>query len=151
MVGILSVALIASLDPAAQMQKARDSARKSDLGQIQKALEVYYNDYGRYPSSFENKIMSEGNETPARWGTSDWQSYMGTLPKDPSSPQRSYAYSSATGESYYLYASLERGEKDAQTCRDENETYVECPNAPADGCGEGIMCNYGVSSSNVSL
>ena len=29
--------------------KGRDSKRKSNLSQIQKALEMYYNDYGQYP------------------------------------------------------------------------------------------------------
>jgi len=31
--------------------KGRDAQRKSDLSQIQKALEMYYNDYSGYPAA----------------------------------------------------------------------------------------------------
>src|SRR5258708_13026190 len=48
-VGILLVAAILILNPVAQFQKANDAKRKSDLTQIQKALETYFNDYEKYP------------------------------------------------------------------------------------------------------
>ena len=46
-IGILSSVVLASLNAA--RAKARDAVRKSDLKQLQTALELYYNDYERYP------------------------------------------------------------------------------------------------------
>lgn len=48
-IGVLSSVVIASLNQA--RAKSRDAVRKSDLHQIQLALELYYDSYGGYPSS----------------------------------------------------------------------------------------------------
>ena len=48
-IGLLSSVVLASLNSA--RAKARDAVRKSDLKQIRIALELYYNEYGGYPSS----------------------------------------------------------------------------------------------------
>jgi type II secretion system protein G len=110
--------------------KGRDAQRKSDLSQIQKALEMYYNDYGEYPESL-----------PA--GGSAWQDTKGTLymkevPKDPK--DFNYCYEVAPNGSWYrLYAKLEN-EKDAGITKS--------------GCSGGCTCqgdstyNYKVTSSN---
>ena len=45
-VGILASGLMAVINPAARIGQARDAQRKSDLHQIQTALEAYYNDNG---------------------------------------------------------------------------------------------------------
>ncbi|MGB9706948.1 MAG: type IV pilin protein, partial [Microgenomates group bacterium] len=45
--GILATVGLGSFQ-SSQM-KGRDARRKSDLSQIQKALEMYYNDKGAYP------------------------------------------------------------------------------------------------------
>ena len=106
-IGLLAGGIIAFLNPSDQLQKARDARRKSDLSEIQKALEVYYQDNNSYPLTTCNFDLGGG------WGT-PWLPYMGTLPQDPS-PLQHYVYYS-TGQSYYLYASLER-EGDAQECK----------------------------------
>jgi len=46
-IGILASVVLASLNSA--RAKARDARRKSDLHQIQNALEIYKNDAGTYP------------------------------------------------------------------------------------------------------
>ncbi|MBF8249684.1 MAG: putative General secretion pathway protein GspG [Candidatus Levybacteria bacterium] len=136
-IGILAGGVAALVDPVAQIQKANDSRRKTDLNQIQKAFEVYYQDYGKYPDSSGYIIAGK------TWG-SPWTPYMGNLPEDPSS-SKNYAYVMSNGQSYYLYASLDRGASDPQACNGGSP----CANAGLASCGSGT-CNYGVSSPNVS-
>jgi prepilin-type N-terminal cleavage/methylation domain-containing protein len=137
---VLAIFLIAIVNPFEQYKKANDARRKSDLGQIQRALEAYYQDYGRYPENDTNYQIRN-----APWG-SGWPPYMNVVPKDTGS--RRYVYVSS-GQMYYLYASLERGSKDPQTCKRDGS---KCDNAPVGfPCGSGgEVCNYGVSSPNTS-
>lgn len=145
--GVLTVGLLTTLNPIEQIKKGRDTQRKSDLSQIQKSLETYYQDNGRYPgSSVNNKIIPQGSGTvEVDWGD-PWVPYMSRIPKDPNS-SRNYVYLS-TGQTYHLYASLERGEKDPQACRGISN---QCSNVPSGVfCGESNdkICNYGVTSPN---
>lgn len=146
-IGILAGGIIAIVNPAAQFQKAQDSRRKSDLAQIQKAFETFYQDNGKYPDSIDNKIKSlDEEDTAVEWGN-PWLPYMGNLPKDPSSA-KNYVYSSSNGQTYYLYASLDRGGSDPQACHSDG---TKCDNVPVSAsCGSDAICNYGVSSPNVS-
>jgi len=120
--------------------KARDAKRKSDLSQIQKALEMYYNDKGKYPLSGSlpdevGKIMGcevDGDEV-CEWGDS-WQGseviYIKEMPDD---PRGQYCYDSGETD-YKLYAVLEN-------TKDQSiGSYV---------CG-GDTYNYGVSSPNIT-
>ena len=182
------------INPSAQFQKANDARRKSDLAQIQKVLENYYSDNGRYPYStgvagggancpintndaFRQYRISAPNTTNCiDWGT-NWADYNTKLQKDPVSTNK-YAYNvSSDGQTYYLYAHLERGYRDKQNCCPSNEQTVtcSCPHArggdgndpdgdlygTGDACGqvepwpgdwfnphESYVCTYGVSSSN---
>ncbi len=154
----MATGAIVVLNPLAQIQKARDATRKSDLSQIQKALETYYQDQGRYPEyefSPPNYFIktADANDSIKEWGT-DWLPYMSTLPKDPSSPSRRYIYySSNDGQTYYIYASLDRGASDPQACTGANNNNA-CP-GPSGGSIDmqnacGSRCNYGVTSPNVS-
>ena len=145
----MATGLIVALNPLAQIQKAQDTRRKSDLSQIQKALETYYQDNGRYPVAKNLKLIRLDGST-ADWGSS-WQPYMSILPKDPGSPSKNYVYfsSSIDGQTYYIYASLDRGGNDPQACF---STGAACSSAVSSGIGTacGGNCNYGVSSPNVS-
>ncbi len=49
-IGILAAFAFASFTSA--QARARDAQRKSDFNQLQKALQAFYNDHGRYPTSF---------------------------------------------------------------------------------------------------
>ncbi len=108
--------------------KGRDAQRKSDLSQIQKALEMYYNDYGGYP---ENLPAGGG-----AWQDTKGTLYMKEVPKDPKDID--YCYETS-GTWYRLYAKLEN-EKDSSIAKA--------------GCSDGCSCggdntyNYKVSSSN---
>ena len=150
---ILSVGAIVAINPLAQFQKANDSRRKADFSQIQKALETYYQDNGSYPLSsvtsplYEITVPGETTPTTIDWGK-QWQPYMNLVPKDPITSKHYVYYS--TGQSYYLYASLDRGSLDPQSCQNLNGN-EECQNVPAANlCGIGIKCNYGATSPNVS-
>lgn len=143
-IGILAGSLFAVLNPISQFQKANDSKRKSDLKQIQNALELYYQDNNAYPLSEVSNSVNQIKGFP--WG-SPWPPYIGTLPKDPSSPSKNYAYSvSSDGQTYYLYASLDKS-GDSQQCNGGNA----CASLPSGTtCGTGT-CSYGVSSPNVDV
>ncbi len=152
-VGILSILAagsIVALNPVAQFQKANDSRRKSDLSQVQKTLEAYYQDNGKYPLSSVSsplyRITVPPGSTVIDWGKS-WQPYMNLLPKDPTA-SKNYVYYS-TGQSYYLYASLDRGSSDPGACNSGNA----CSSLTINGisfnaCGG--TCNFGVSTPNVT-
>ena len=154
--GIITLSLLATLDPVGQLQKGWDTQRKSDLAQIQKALEVYYQDNGRYPAhsvqaGLDYRVVRADNST-SDWGT-QWTPYIAKLPKDPSLSGKRYIYfATSTGQAYYLYANLDRGAKDLQACNGGNSCVSITSNAiPAASCGSLTqLCNYGVSSSNVS-
>lgn len=141
--------MIAVINPIEQFKKAQDSKRKSDLAQIQRALEVYYQDYHRYPYTVESKISKDGTTNGiVNWGE-DFRPYMDVLPIDPSS-SKSYAYwTDITGQSYALYTALDRGSKDPQACNGGSA----CTNAAANSLvcgGTNVACTYGVTSSNIA-
>ncbi len=145
--GLFASGVIAVVNPSTQVAKANDARRKSDLAQIQRSLESYFQDNGRYPPSspVDYKINPGGK---IEWGSS-WQPYINLLPQDPTAAFHYAYYATADGQTYLLYASLERGTKDPDACTGSNG----CPNLATYGIAQracGGICNYGVSSSNVN-
>lgn len=125
LIGVLSSVLVVVIDPLGQIKKGRDTQRKTDLFQIQKPLELYYNDHGFYPPSITFGV---------EWKEQD-ALYMAKVPQDPLSPQQEYVYQSVDNQTgYRLYAKLEGG----LNTQDIAET----------DCGGGKLCNYSVASSN---
>jgi hypothetical protein len=76
---------------------------------------------------------------------------MNLVPKDPITGVK-YAYISTNNlQSYYLYASLERGSSDAKACAAGGWCASISSGAQSlNPCGTGKICNYGVSSPDVS-
>jgi prepilin-type N-terminal cleavage/methylation domain-containing protein len=150
--GILAITAIAAINPFAQFQKADDIRRKSDLAQIQRALESYYQDNKAYPASCSNSLFQiQGSDGICiNWGNS-WQPYMNLVPKDPMTGVK-YAYiPSSNLQSYFLYASLERASDDQKACAAGNWcTSISVDNQNQNPCGVGKKCNYGVSSPDVT-
>jgi prepilin-type N-terminal cleavage/methylation domain-containing protein len=116
-IGILSSVVLASLNTA--KSKARDAVRKSDLSQIQTALELYYNTYGGYPSSACPNI---NYEIPASLALEPKMKQFLSVPSDPVAPGTCYntqylyisdqynncgAGNNALATTYVLYATLE--------------------------------------------
>jgi len=97
-IGILTSLLVANF--AQVRSRARDAQRKSDLTQIKKAIQMYYNDNNAtYPTSipFEAAFTSANTAAP----------YMGYVPQDPLSPDQVYSYSTSGADSFELWATLE--------------------------------------------
>jgi general secretion pathway protein G len=82
-------------------KKARDAQRKSDLDNIARALELYYNDFQSYPNPGS---INWGSPLEATVG-SQTVVYMKTIPSDPLSSQ-SYCYKGG-GDQFELFAKLE--------------------------------------------
>ena len=154
---ILVIALSAFIifDPIAQVQKANDTKSKNDLSLIQKVLDKYYKDFGKYPQnpgncpSADYRIVGlDANNQIVDWGAS-FSPYTSLLPKDPN-PTKKYVYFvSCDGQKYYLYASLDRGGKDKDSCNMGNAcSSISLNNIDKTACGG--ICNYGVSSDNVT-
>jgi general secretion pathway protein G len=138
----------------ASQKKSRDLKRKSDIVQMGKALEFYFNDQGRYPASNLGVMTGCGNPaSPAdcAWG-SIWANtvttpntvYMAKLPTDTTG--KHYYYSSdAAGTYFQIYARLENTEDfDIHKSGTTVQTYT------GTDCGSGIECQYGTSSSNTT-
>jgi len=122
---VMTVLLLVYLNPGAQLGKARDARRKSDLSKLKNVLEDYYNDKKCYPSGLEKLVVDE---------------YIDNLPVDPS--KQSYAYFPDGCDKYRIYVKLDY-EKDPAIAE------AGCQ----DDCGPAGSCvyNYGVCSSNVGL
>ncbi len=150
---ILSVGALAILNPVAQFQKANDARRKSDLFQIQKALELYYNDNAEYPPingvedyRIKGLYGNVDDRNVVSWGSS-WEPYMDILPKDPSSSKRYVYFTDSGRQLYFLYASLDRG-TDPSACSAGNCSSLSKNGISTAACGG--TCNFAVTSPNVS-
>lgn len=117
-------------------RKSRDAKRKSDLSQIARALQVFNEDFGRYPVGVDGEIIGCGEPLEGcAWGEvfsaysgGVEQLYMSKLPEDPKA-NFSYFYES-DGESFSLYAVIENDEdKDYRS-----DLTVEC--------GNDVNCSY---------
>lgn len=102
-IGILSSGVLIAINIPVQLQKARDSDRKSDLATIQSAFELYRTDQGSYPTSAQynavscNGVFSSGGVT-----------YIQSMPCDPTtSAKYTYAPSGSSPQTYRLSATLE--------------------------------------------
>lgn len=145
-IGIMSTMFYGNF--VSSRQKARDSERKSDLKQMANMLEVYYNDFGKYPLSLNGKMQPAWSSVAVNWGASFASTnvtYMSMLPTDPSS-DRFYLYESdAIGSFYRIYTSLENT-ADAQLAN----FAVVVARKKVCGVNSNMICNYNVTSTNVT-
>jgi len=114
------------------LKKGRDAKRKADLSNIQKALEMYYEDKKSYPDSI---IFGSSLSDP-----DSGKIYIQIIPKDPISTN-TYVYQS-NNTSYQLYSCIENNLDQGPGVKQDGYTGTNCG-----GCG---LCKYGVSSSNTS-
>ncbi len=140
-IGVLSALLMANF--IGVRQRARDGQRKSDLRQIQSALEIYRSDQGSYPSSFASGTSIQGP---------DGSVYMKSVPWDPNDPKDgtgTYRYQYCfydNNSKYALRACLENPNdsgKDAPT----DFTITNCTfNISATLCSSGSAVSYTVQN-----
>ena len=144
-IGVLAVIGINNF--TATQIKARDAERKSDLQTVAKALEMYFNDKGRYP------IATNGEVDLAPWGNEGGFTdlavaggaiYLTKMPADPGAYK--YYYSTdALGTYFKLYARLENT-KDGAVPVDGDDN----PTTYADTDCESVECNYSLTSTNTT-
>lgn len=130
--------------------RGRDAARKSDLKQISSALELYYSDYGKYPTASSGEIAAcpyDPSAVPPTgaecvWGQSEFSdtktTYFKVMPKDPVS-SHSYLYRvDTTGQKFQLFANL------------ENTQDINLITPPLTNifCGGTTLCNFAITSPN---
>jgi type II secretion system protein G len=156
-IGILATVVVGGF--RSSQTKGRDTQRKGDLKEIANALELFYQDYGRYPTASGTSISacpynsSTGVSTACTWGESEFRDtdgsttktiYFKVLPGDPVSTQ-DYIYKvSSTGNKFQLYAHLEN-------TQDKNCINSDCVNPGiTTTCGGGTICNFSVTSTNAS-
>lgn len=116
-IGVLASVILASLNDV--RGKARDARRLSDLAELQKALALYYTDYGAYPTTPASTWYGSCPGGSASWGVFDrttsgatgWipnlaPTYIPVLPLDPkpdNANESCYVYRS-TGTDYQILA-----------------------------------------------
>jgi hypothetical protein len=140
------------------------------MEQIGKALEIYYNDYGKYPGSDDGRITpheavgSTNLGNPLEWGQTFIDNnntvYMKQLPSDVQRPARQYYYEvDSQNLKYRLYGRLENV-NDSVTDLNKDGTPGDtfdgtpgmgdgqprvCGNSPTD------YCNYGTFSPSTTI
>lgn len=87
------------------LQKGRDARRKNDVTQIQRALEIYYEDYRRYPAAGG---VPFGGQFCIGGCTGVGKVYMMNVPDDPNKTYHyQYMVDSDKGQYYYLLTCVE--------------------------------------------
>jgi Tfp pilus assembly protein PilE len=161
-VGVFLWGMNSLFDPLNWFHKRDDARRKADLVQVQKALETYYKNRGFYPKSsgpsdkscdgvsflIKEFVPIKDGVAPINWGEA-WVQYLDPLPKDPDK-NKCYVYAATTdGQAYWLYASLDTGASDPDACNKGDAcNNLTVNNIAPKQCGG--ICNYGITSSNVS-
>jgi prepilin-type N-terminal cleavage/methylation domain-containing protein len=143
---ILSLLLIGNFNTT--MKRGRDASRKNDLGQIQRALEVYYEDNRGYPTF--DIIANPINKLCATQSCASGETvYMVKVPADPST---SYTYKyvpqptpvgGGVSSYYYLYSYLENDLDRGNGVNIKGYTTNAKCNA-----GNTAVCKYYVGSTN---
>ena len=122
------------------LKKGRDTRRKADLEQIQRALELYYEDKKAYPLT--TALTFNSSLTDPISG----KVYMQKVPNDPVSG-KNYEYISTSGTDYKLFACLENNQ---QMLPYESTGYsLTCLNCKNQAGGT-VVCIWGVSSTNIT-
>lgn len=139
-VGILTALVTTNLQGA--RARARDTRRKSDLRAIEQSLRLYYNDYKGFPSSDQNYQIVGCDFNPCTWGSgfsSGSNTYMSSLPQDPSSGSTpiTYHYFSGDDNQFLLVANLEN-----LSDSDIADSQARCGDIYGDYAGAETTTNY---------
>ncbi len=153
-IGLLSSVVLASLNSA--RAKARDANRIASIKEIEKALALFYEDKGRYPSAFTGEYYyartssaADGCGVPAgitgggTYGTwcaleSALKPYISKLPRDPNGNQDTYIFNykytypfQKGPDAYGLSVKLENPNALSQNDGGYDSTWVEVGELPA--------------------
>jgi len=129
-IGIL--AMITSSTFITAQTKGRDIKRKAELASLVRALQMYYNDFGKFPDPSLVNLNTGGSLAANNYV------YMAVLPVEQKLSDKPYIYMVSPGfKSYNLFADLEN--RDDKECLDPPWTVG------------GVNYCYGVSSPNASV
>lgn len=106
-VGLLASVVLVSLNSA--REKSRDTKRKADLAQLQKAIEIYYDRTGQMPIN-RNPCCYYGDNEAGFLDELVTSGIISRVPKDPQSPARVYYYYNYGNDpcaGYFLITDLE--------------------------------------------
>ena len=128
-------------------KKSRDSTRKSSLKNVVTALELYYNDKGKYPADDGAGLIRGcgADAAPtvcqpgATFSDANGTVYMERLPTDPTSKRR-YYYRAPSVNQFQIYANLEN---------DQDPSIISTAVSCAASTGS-LPCNFGLSSANIT-
>lgn len=112
LIGIITGVVLLVLNPTGLRNKSQDGRRKSDLGLIQTAIELYYSDNRNFPPT-------------AAWKTNLQPDFIQVVPSDPDGGD--YCYSNL-GSNYVLCANLETESGSSASCG--GSTYNYCLSSP---------------------
>lgn len=152
LLSILTIALLGNY--FSSLKKGKDAKRKGELNQMQKALEIYYEDNGTYPTFTD--IFGKKFCTTASCGASD-RVYMIQTPQDPSTgytyvyrPEPTAAPSSSSSY-FYLFSYIEN-EQDIGNNVSQNGFTSSVPELSNMKCDTAAtptkMCRFYVGSYN---
>lgn len=102
LIAIIATAVLILFNPLQQINKARDSKRKSELNALKKTFEDFYNDKSCYPQPSEVCYNAKSEYAPSEAITCNicgnnasspsLSPYIEKLPCDPISPTKNYLY-----------------------------------------------------------
>ncbi len=144
LLSILALLLIGNY--MSSLTKGRDSQRKNDLNQIQRALEMYYEDTNHYPVLIDSQLFGKKFCDTSPDVNSCSKIYMVRTPKDPNSGY-TYHYvtdGTASPQTYYVYSAIENLQDQSQGVSIKGYTGIDS------SCGTNILCRYYVSSPNAN-
>lgn len=137
--GIISALITGNL--ITSLKKGRDARRKSDIQNIQKAVELYYDDKHVYPPSLP--FGSALCETPAC--VSGEKIYMQQIPVDPVNGNNYFYETDSTGSLYKIYSCIEDANDKFQGVSQTGYTNLSGVPVNCGGCG---LCKFKVKSTN---
>ncbi|MCX7881318.1 MAG: type II secretion system protein GspG [Patescibacteria group bacterium] len=120
------------------LKKGRDAKRKADLEEIKKALEMYYEDNKRYPTSLANAERKMCHPSGC-----DVKIYMEKVPVDPLTKKNYFYFTDDQGKYYMLYSHIEN--------KLDTGEGVNQDGYPDTSCNNSNPCKYRVNSPNAPI
>lgn len=152
LLAVLALLLIGNFNTT--LKRGRDAQRKNDLSQIQKALELYYEDNKTYPAfdiispnQWKKLCTSQGCDQP------NDTYYMIKVPNDPTAAY-TYTYvpeNTTPVASYYLFSNIENSLDQGSSVGQNGFTTGTGLVPKCDSLKTTINCKYYVSSSNADV
>lgn len=153
---VISIMSILTVITVSQFQtarkKARDVQRKSDLSSVNKALLMYFADYGKFPELAPDGIGISGAPWGGSFADTSGYVYMKVMPQENSINWPRYCYLPEAGQNPKKFALLAKMENDDDSEGGCNNTKNKTAHV-ASGCESSSSQKYcfAISSPNTNL